>query len=116
MSSLNNQLKNIKLTELLILIIILYLIQTLLNTLNIVYIDTQWIYIFVILYFAFKLKNSVKYGFDKNSFDLLEKGFLSLSTDNFCGCFKYFCFIWFSLFGRLLIGDFSFYQQWSTFE
>ena len=61
MSSLNNQLKNIKLTELLILIIILYLIQTLLNTLNIVYIDTQWIYIFVILYFAFKLKNSVKY-------------------------------------------------------
>ena len=61
MSSLNDQLKNIKLTELLILIIILYLIQTLLNTLNIAYIDTQWIYISVILYFAFKLKNSVKY-------------------------------------------------------
>ena len=61
MSYFNDQLKNIKLTELLIFIIVLFLIQILINLSNITYIDTQWIYIFVILYIVFKLKNSLKY-------------------------------------------------------
>ena len=56
MSSFNDKLKKITLKELLSLIIVLFVIQYLINSLNIVHIDTLWIYIFVIFYFIFKLK------------------------------------------------------------
>lgn len=59
MSSFNDKLKKITLKELLSLIIILFVIQYLINTLNIVHIDTYWIYIFIIFYFIFKLKDEI---------------------------------------------------------
>ena len=57
MSLFNEKLKKISLKELLSLIIVLFLIQYLLNTLNIVQIDSVWIYILVIFFFIFKVKN-----------------------------------------------------------
>ena len=56
MSSFNEKLKKITLKELLSLIVVLFLIQYLLNSLNIVQIDSSWIYIIVIFYFIFKTK------------------------------------------------------------
>ncbi len=64
MSLFNDKLKKITLKELLSLIIILFVIQYLINALNIVHIDSFWIYIFIIFYFIFKLRAeifSVKY-------------------------------------------------------
>ena len=55
----NEKLKKITLKELLSLIIILFVIQYSINTLNIVHIDTFWIYIFIIFYFIFKLKDEI---------------------------------------------------------
>lgn len=55
MSLFNDKLKTITLKELLPLIIVLFTIQYLFNTLNIVHINLVWIYIFIILYFIFKL-------------------------------------------------------------
>ena len=59
MSLFNDKLKNITLKELLSLIIILFVIQYLFNALNIVHIDSLWIYIFVIFYFVFKLRAEI---------------------------------------------------------
>lgn len=59
MSLFNDKLKKITLKELLSLIIILFVIQYSINTLNIVHIDTFWIYIFIIFYFIFKLKDEI---------------------------------------------------------
>ena len=56
MSLFNEKLKKITLKELLSLIIILFVIQYLINALNIVHIDSFWIYIFIIFYFIFKLR------------------------------------------------------------
>jgi len=57
MSLFNDKLKKITLKELLSLIIILFLINYSFNLLNIVHIDSSWIYIFMIIYFMFKLRN-----------------------------------------------------------
>lgn len=57
MSLFNQKLKNITLKEIFSLIIILFLIQFFLNTLNIIQIDACWIYIFVIFFIFFKLRN-----------------------------------------------------------
>lgn len=57
MSLFNEKLKKITLKELLSLIIVLFLISYSFNLLNIVHIDSSWIYFFVIIYFMFKLRN-----------------------------------------------------------
>lgn len=59
MSLFNEKLKQITLKEVLSLIIVLFLIQYLFNWLNIVHIDAVWIYILVIFYFAFRLKDVI---------------------------------------------------------
>ena len=59
MSLFNEKLKKIRLKELLPLIIILFLIQYTINSLNIVHIDSIWIYILIIFYFIFKLKTEL---------------------------------------------------------
>ena len=59
MSLFNDKLKKITLKELLSLIIILFLIQYLINALNIVHIDSLWIYILIIFYFIFKLRDEI---------------------------------------------------------
>ena len=59
MSLFNDKLKKITLKELLSLIIILFVIQYLINALNIVHIDSVWIYIFIIFYFIFKLRAEI---------------------------------------------------------
>ena len=58
MSLFNEKLKNISLKEVLILIIILFLIQFIFNSLNIVHINPIWIYICIIFYFIFSLRGS----------------------------------------------------------
>ena len=59
MSLFNEKLKKITLKELLSLIIVLFIIQYLINKLNIVQVDSYWIYIFIIFYFIFKLKTEI---------------------------------------------------------
>ena len=59
MSLFNDKLKKITLKEILSLIIFLFLIQYFFNSLNIVQIDVVWIYILVIFYFIFKLKDEI---------------------------------------------------------
>jgi hypothetical protein len=59
MSLFNDKLKKITLKEVLSLIIILFVIQYSINTLNIVHLDSFWIYIFIIFYFIFKLKDEI---------------------------------------------------------
>lgn len=59
MSLFNDKLKKITLKELLSLIIILFVIQYFINVLNIVHIDSFWIYIFIIFYFIFKLRAEI---------------------------------------------------------
>lgn len=61
MSIFNDKLKNITLKEVLSLIIVLFIIQYLFNWLNIVHIDAVWIYILVIIYFIFKLRDAIPY-------------------------------------------------------
>lgn len=56
MSLFNDKLKKITLKELLSLIILLFLINYSFNLLNIVHVDSSWIYVLVIFYFIFKLK------------------------------------------------------------
>lgn len=58
MSLFNEKLKNISLKEVLILIIILFIIQFIFNSLNIVQINPVWIYICIIFYFIFRLKGN----------------------------------------------------------
>ncbi len=71
MSYFNDKLKNITLKEVLSLIIVLFVIQYMLNVLNIVHIDSVWIYIFIIFYFIFKLKNEI-FSIKKDVFDVFE--------------------------------------------
>ncbi len=59
MSLFNDKLKKITLKELLSLIIILFVIQYFINALNIIHIDSFWIYIFIIFYFIFKLRAEI---------------------------------------------------------
>lgn len=59
MSLFNDKLKKITLKEVLSLIIVLFIIQYILNTLNIVHIDLVWIYIIIIFYFIFKLRDEI---------------------------------------------------------
>lgn len=59
MSLFNDKLKKIPLKELLSVIIVLFLIQYFLTALNIIQIDSFWIYIFVIFYFVFKLRDEI---------------------------------------------------------
>lgn len=59
MSLFNDKLKEITLKEVLILIILLFIIQYIFNSLNIVHIDVVWIYILLIFYFIFKLKTEL---------------------------------------------------------
>lgn len=59
MSLFNEKLKNITLKELLAIIILLFFIHFLINSLNIIRIDYVWIYIFIIFYFIFKLRNDM---------------------------------------------------------
>lgn len=79
MSSFNEKLKKITLKELLSLIVVLFLIQYLINSLNIVQIDSVWIYIIVIFYFIFKTKNEfflIKHDvFEVFSFNILKSIF-----------------------------------------
>ncbi len=58
MSLFNEKLKNISLKEVLILIIILFIIQFIFNSLNIVHINSVWIYICIIFYFIFRLRDN----------------------------------------------------------
>jgi hypothetical protein len=74
MSLFNEKLKHITLKEILSLIIILFLIQFFLNSLNIVQIDSMWIYLLVILYFIFRLRDNLP---DKNDYmNVFEKSTL----------------------------------------
>ena len=59
MSLFSEKLKNIQLKEVLILIIVLFLIQYLINSLKIVHIDSFVIYVVIILYFVFKLRHDL---------------------------------------------------------
>ena len=59
MSLFNEKLKNIHLKEVLSLIIFLFVIHYILNTLNIINIDSFWIYIVLILYFIFRLRGNL---------------------------------------------------------
>ncbi len=59
MTLFNDMLKRITLKELLSVIIILFVIQYLINTLNIIHIDIVWVYILIIFYFIFKLKDGL---------------------------------------------------------
>ena len=59
MSLFNDKLKQIPLKEFLIIFLILFLIQYILNIFNIVHISSNWIYIFIIFYFIFKLRGEI---------------------------------------------------------
>lgn len=58
MSLFDEKLKNIPLKELLILILILFIIQFIVSSLNIFHIKSVWIYICIIFYFIFKLRGT----------------------------------------------------------
>ena len=84
MSLFNEKLKKITLKELLSLIIVLFIIQYLINKLNIVQVDSYWIYIFIIFYFIFKLISefsSIKVDvLEVFSLNILKIGMLYLSN------------------------------------
>lgn len=61
MSLFNEKLKKITLKETLLIFLLLFLIQYSLNLLNIVHIDAVWVYIFIIFFFIFKLKDEIPY-------------------------------------------------------
>ena len=58
MSSINENIKNITLKELCIVIIVLYLIYYVFNNFTIFHFKSTFIYIFIIAYFAFRLRKS----------------------------------------------------------
>ena len=62
MSLFNEKLKKITLKETLSFFLLLFIIQYLLNSLNIVHIDTLWIYVFIIFFFVFKLKDEITHA------------------------------------------------------
>ena len=72
MSLLNEKLKNISLKEVLILIIVLFIIQFIFNSLNIVHISPVWIYICIIFYFIFRLKGNFL-GLRQDLIDIFSK-------------------------------------------
>ncbi|WP_292806109.1 CPBP family intramembrane glutamic endopeptidase [Methanobrevibacter sp.] len=78
MSYFNDKLKNITLKEVLSLIIILFVIQYMLNVLNIVYMDSVWIYIVIIFYFIFKLRNEI-FTIKKDIFEVFEYNTVKLT-------------------------------------
>ena len=55
----DEKLKNIHLKEVLSLIIFLFVVHYILNTLNILNVDSFWIYIVLILYFIFRLRDNL---------------------------------------------------------
>ncbi len=59
MSLFNEKLKHISLKELLSFIIFLFLLQYLLNSSEIIYLDSVWIYLLIIFYFIFRLKGNL---------------------------------------------------------
>lgn len=59
MSLFNDKLKKITLKEVLILIILLFVVQYLFNTLNLINVDSIWIYILIIIYFIFRIGNGL---------------------------------------------------------
>lgn len=59
MSLCNDKIKKITLKELLSLIIVLFIIQYLFNYLNIIHIDIVWFYVFILIYFIFKLREDI---------------------------------------------------------
>lgn len=59
MGLFNENLKKITLKELLSLIIVLFAIQYSINALNTVHIDTFWVYVLLIFYFIFKLRDGI---------------------------------------------------------
>lgn len=75
MSLFNEKIKNIPLNEVLVLIIILFIIQFIFNSLNIVHINSIWIYIFIIFYFFYKLKDNFLY-FKEDFADIFRIGLL----------------------------------------
>ena len=72
MSLFNEKLKNISLKEVLILIIILWLIQFIFNSLNIVHLNSIWIYICIIFYFIFRLNGTFS-SFKQDLIDVFSK-------------------------------------------
>lgn len=75
MSLFNEKIKNIPLNEVLVLIIILFIIQFIFNSLNIVHITSIWIYISIIFYFFYKLKDNFSY-FKEDFADIFRIGLL----------------------------------------
>jgi len=59
MSLFNEKLRDIRLKEVLSLIIFLFLIQYFLNAFNIINLDSFWIYLVLILYFIYKLRDNL---------------------------------------------------------
>ena len=57
MSLFNDKIKTITLKELLTVIVLLFFIQFFINSFNIVKISSTWIYVLIIIYFAYKLKD-----------------------------------------------------------
>lgn len=57
MSLFNEKIKNISLKELLSIIILLFIIQFAVNSLGIISLSSVWIYLFVIAYFSYKLRD-----------------------------------------------------------
>ena len=77
MSLFNDKLKNIDLKELIFVIIILFLIQFLINSLNIVDIAPAWVYVFIILYFICKLRGSFS-SFKQDFIDVFSRNSLKI--------------------------------------
>ena len=61
MSSFNDNIKKITLKEFLIVFLLLFLIQSLLNLFDIADIPSYWVYTVLIFYFIYKTKDSFKY-------------------------------------------------------
>lgn len=75
MSVFNEKIKTITLKELLSLIIILFLVQFLINSLNIVNISSTWIYVCIIAYFIYKLRDCFS-SFKKDFISVFSKDLL----------------------------------------
>ncbi len=75
MSLFNDKLKSIDLKELILVIIALFLIQFLIGSLNIVDVAPSWIYIFIILYFIYKLRDSFS-SFKQDLMDVFSREIL----------------------------------------
>ena len=99
MSLFNDKLKKITLKEILILLILLFLIQYGVNSTGVFYIDSAWIYVAIIFYFIFKLKDT--YSSFKNE---IKSVFLS---DNLKLVFSIVILNIFLSYGFLYLSDFT---------